>query len=205
MARPTTVPRAGFFSLLTLLAVAAGCTATRSLIGVETPPASPPAKVDGTRAPDSTRGPGASSAADSARVRGAADSLTSALPAPKPRPATRGDTLGGERAEATSGSDSLGGTATETTPIVAEPAAISVELGAEETAELEQRIAEDLDHAEQSIRALRRDEVTGDERVRLETAETLIQDARRERAEGDLRAAATLAHKARLLAEELSK
>jgi hypothetical protein len=108
-------------------------------------------------------------------------------------------------AEATSGSDSLRGTASETTPIAAQPAEISVELGAEETAELGQKIAEDLDHAEQSMRALRRNELTGDDRVRLETAETLIQDARRERAEGDLRAAATLAHKARLLAEELSE
>jgi predicted dienelactone hydrolase len=81
---------------------------------------------------------------------------------------------------------------------------ISIELGAEEAAELGRQIAEDLDHAEQSIRTLNRAQLAGEDAVRLETAETLIRDARQERDEGDLRAAATLAHKAKLLAEELS-
>lgn len=195
-------PRAGFLSLVTLLAAASGCASSRSATVIESPPA-PSAAPDSALSQASLTGPGPSTSGDSARMRARSDSLASNAPLPpeNPRTAPRAtsDTLR-ESAEGVPAPAAQEAAA----PTAAAPVGISIELGAEEAAELGRQIAEDLDHAEQSIRTLNRAQLAGEDAVRLETAETLIRDARQERDEGDLRAAATLAHKAKLLAEELS-
>jgi hypothetical protein len=96
--------------------------------------------------------------------------------------------------------DSLAAGAGGTAPEVA----ISVELSETERAELDGRITEDLGHATRAMSAVDQAALGADDRTRLKTAEGWMADAKRVRAEGDLPAAAVLAHKARVLAEELA-
>ncbi|MGQ0721276.1 MAG: hypothetical protein ACT4PE_06840 [Candidatus Eiseniibacteriota bacterium] len=86
----------------------------------------------------------------------------------------------------------------------AEPLApVQVELSAEERLSLATEARKDLELAEQALRSEDPDPPGAERREKLDTIRNLIDSAKAAYSE-DLRAAATLAHKARLLAEELS-
>jgi hypothetical protein len=86
----------------------------------------------------------------------------------------------------------------------AEPSApVQVELSAEERLSLATEARKDLELAEQALRSEDPDPPGAERREKLDTIRNLIDSAKAAYSE-DLRAAATLAHKARLLAEELS-
>jgi hypothetical protein len=86
------------------------------------------------------------------------------------------------------------------TEVVAE---VQVELSTEERLALAADASRDLAHAEQALLAEDPNPPSAERREKLDTIRSLIDSAKAAYAD-DLRAAATLAHKARLLAEELS-
>jgi hypothetical protein len=89
-------------------------------------------------------------------------------------------------------------------PEPAEPVApVQVELSAEERLALATEARRDLELAEQALRSEDPHPPGAGRREKLDTIRNLIDSAKAAYSE-DLRAAATLAHKARLLAEELS-
>jgi hypothetical protein len=96
------------------------------------------------------------------------------------------------------------------TPTAPEPPAelevvapVQVELSAEERVALAAEARKDLELAEQALRSGDAEPTSDERREKLDTIRNLIDSAKAAYTE-DLRAAATLAHKARLLAEELA-
>jgi hypothetical protein len=81
---------------------------------------------------------------------------------------------------------------------------ILVDLDDEERQTLTSNAQRDLREAEQSIRDAERRVLSAENRETLATVEGLLAAARDAFAEHDIQAAATLAHKARLLASELT-
>jgi hypothetical protein len=97
--------------------------------------------------------------------------------------------------------------ATPAPPAEPEPleavAPVQVELSAEERVALAAEARKDLELAEQALRSGDAEPTSAEWREKLDTIRNLIDSAKAAYTE-DLRAAATLAHKARLLAEELA-
>jgi hypothetical protein len=201
MKRPHSFIPARGLPLVTLLLAAAGCASSR-------PPSTSPAMgapadagadlaAQSKAAPATTDSTSHERAADSASPAGsrppAAISATAAFKAPASRAVAESTS-----ARAAAAPDTL---RAATAPPALE---ISVELSPEEKQALAHQITVDLDQAQQAMSSLRTETLSAEDTVRLETTERLVADAERVRGEGDLRAAAVLAHKAKLLAEELA-
>ena len=80
---------------------------------------------------------------------------------------------------------------------------VSVEIDDEQRATLTSSAARDLEEAERAIRSARARPLSAAGREKVATIEGLVAAARDATKNGDLPAAAALAHKARLLAQEL--
>lgn len=104
---------------------------------------------------------------------------------------------------AASSNENVHGT-NESSPPAGEPAEILVELSPEERAKLEQKAREDLESARQHSANVRtRPELSQEQLERLETLDQYIASALESLEKHDVRAASSLALKARLLGEEL--
>lgn len=88
-------------------------------------------------------------------------------------------------------------------PPAPEPEELRLEFTDEEKAALSARAALDLQETERLIGTLDRERLTAEETEKLRTVESLIHAAKSAEEKGDIPGLANLAHKARLLAEEL--
>lgn len=163
--------------ILFLAQAAAGC-ASRSG-GPASPPVAPPPAYE-PEGPDDFIGPQNESPPRAPEARG------SSAPRPRPTPTPPPE-------EEAAAPDTL-------------PApTISVELTEEERARLHQETEADLGQARATLSRVGLEGLSAAEREAGETLRDLIDSAMRARERDDLRAAAQLARKARLLAEELAK
>lgn len=91
---------------------------------------------------------------------------------------------------------------TEAREETAQPIQITIRLSEEERSRLQAETAEDLSRASRSLALVDRDRLSGEEAQRVAAADEMLAAAREAVARGDLQAGASLAKKARLLAEE---
>jgi hypothetical protein len=148
-----------------------------------------------------TLGPEASAPSDSTTSATPTDSTAVAVPAPPKSPPGAKEIAPSKPSGSPPASTSP---ASPPEPKISSQQEVGVELDAATKADLAAQTRKDLDEAERLVRTLASGELSADRRERVATVDSMITSARAA-LDTDLEAAAALARKARLLAEEIAR
>jgi hypothetical protein len=208
--RPRASARAGLYLgvvCLMLMAQSEGCAVFSRLGGAKR---SSPATVPAATPPEVTP-QGATPAESPPTVEPAPVGTSTAAKTPSHRSTSGTDTTGSRKSAA--GTPIAGAAATpplepasSDTQTAGSPATptLSVDLPPAERARLVEAARRDREDTESLLKAIKVDTLPPDGQERLRTIQGLLDDSAEAANRGDLQAAASLVHKARLLAEELS-